>query len=108
MELDTPLNRAHLMVRQADRLVKQGKFQEAIQLQDRIVTELEAARSQSKDNKVTESLDLQIQHHIKQKLVIAQRRSKYTKDLRNLQIKMAKASVQDAGLQVRKQTSKCC
>jgi len=99
MELDTPLNRAHLMVRQADRLVKQGKFQEAIQLQDRIVTELEAARSHSKDNKVTESLGLQIQHHIKQKLVIAQRRSKYTKDLRNLQIKMAKASVQDAGLQ---------
>ena len=88
------------MVRQADRLAKQANFQEAIQLQDTIVTELEAARSHSKDNKVTESLDLQIQHHIKQKLVLAQRRSKYTKDLRNLQIRMAKASVQDAGLQV--------
>lgn len=87
------------MVRQADRLAKQANFQEAIQLQDTIVTELEAARSHSKDNKVTESLDLQIQHHIKQKLVLAQRRSKYTKDLRNLQIRMAKASVQDAGLQ---------
>ena len=52
---------------------------------------------------MTDSIELQIKHHIKQKVVITQRQSrceKYTKDLKNLQLKMAKANLQDAGLQV--------
>lgn len=105
MELSTNLNQAHFMVREAERLLKKGNFEEAIALQDKIVNLLELAKGDSKDNKVTESLNLQIKNHIKQKLVIAQRRcrcEKYTKDLHNLQLKMAKAGlqeIQDAGLQ---------
>lgn len=102
MELDTPLNRAHQAARQADRLLKKGKFEAAIQLQDTIVGLLELARQDSRDNKITESLEQQIKHHIKQKLVISQRQrrcEKYTKDLKNLQLKMAKANLQEAGLQ---------
>merc|ERR1712029_148625 len=101
MELETPLNKAHYLVREAERLLK-GKFGEAVKLQDKIVTLLESAKTDSRDNKVTESIELQIKHHIRQKVVIAQRQNrceKYTKDLKNLQIKMAKANLQDAGLQ---------
>lgn len=103
MELETPLNKAHYLVREAERLLKKGKFGEAVKLQDKIVTLLESAKTDSRDNKVTESIELQIKHHIRQKVVIAQRQNrceKYTKDLKNLQIKMAKANLQDAGLQV--------
>jgi len=102
MELGTPLNKAHFLVREAERLLKKGKFGEAVKLQDKIVTLLEAAKADSRDNKVTESIELQIKHHIRQKVVITQRQSrceKYTKDLKNLQLKMAKANLQDAGLQ---------
>lgn len=104
MELDTSLNQAHFFVREAERQLKRGKFEEALSLQDKIVTLLELAKKDSCDNKISESLDLQIKHHIKQKVVITQRQSrceKYTKDLKNLQIKMANANIQDAGLQVR-------
>ena len=62
-----------------------------------------SAKAESRDNKVRESIELQIKHHIRQKVVIAQRQSrceKYTKDLKNLQLKMAKANLLDAGLQV--------
>merc|ERR1712055_1184688 len=102
MELETPLNKAHFLVREAERLLKKGKFGEAVKLQDKIVTLLEAAKADSRDNKVTDSIELQIKHHIRQKVVITQRQSrceKYTKDLKNLQLKMAKANLQDAGLQ---------
>merc|ERR1712108_19266 len=102
MELETPLNKAHFLVREAERLLKKGKFGEAVKLQDKIVTLLEAAKADSRDNKATESIELQIKHHIRQKVVITQRQSrceKYTKDLKNLQLKMAKANLQDAGLQ---------
>lgn len=99
MELSTNLNQAHYLVREADRLLKRGKFDAALALQDRVVDLLELAKTDSKDNKVTESIDLQIRHHFKQKLVITQRREKYTKDLHNLQLRMAKANFQDAGLQ---------
>merc|ERR1711953_229397 len=81
-------------VREAERLLKKGKFAEAVKLQDKIVTLLESAKTDSRDNKVTESIELQIKHHIRQN-----RCEKYTKDLKNLQIKMAKANLQDAGLQ---------
>ena len=89
MELETPLNKAHFLVREAERLLKKGKFGEAVKLQDKIVTLLEAAKADSRDNKVTDSIELQIKHHIRQKVVITQRQSrceKYTKDLQNLQI----------------------
>ena len=99
MELSTPLNQAHYWVREADRQLRRGRFQEALGLQDKIVALLELAKAESKDNRISESLDLQIKHHIKQKLVIKSRGEKFSKDLRNLQIKMAKANLQDAGLQ---------
>lgn len=104
MELSTPLNRAHFLVREAERLLKKGKFEESIEHQDQIIVLLAEARDQSKvDNKVKESLDLQIKHHNKQKSVITRKQKqceKFTKDLKNLQIKMANANLQDAdGLQ---------
>ena len=92
------------MVRQAEKLVKTGKFEEAVSKQDRIVELLQVALGETSDNKVKESLQLQIKFHIKQKEVIGHRRKrceKYSKDLTNLQIKMAKANLAAAdGLQV--------
>jgi len=102
MEHKSPLNEAHFNARQAERLLKKGKFQEAISQQDKIVALLELAKADSTDNKVTESLDLQIEHHLKQKLIITQKQvrcQRFSKDLKNLQQKMAKANVEEAGLQ---------
>jgi DNA-binding protein H-NS len=64
------------------------------------------ALADTKDTKVAESLELQIQHHIKQKQILALRQSHYekiTKNLYNIQEKMAKNNLlQDAdNLQVR-------
>eukprot|EP00092_Neocalanus_flemingeri_P000824 GFUD01000877.1.p1 GENE.GFUD01000877.1~~GFUD01000877.1.p1 ORF type:complete len:239 (+),score=102.94 GFUD01000877.1:96-812(+) len=103
MELQTPLNQAHLLVRQAEKLVKTGKFEEAVSQQDRIVELLQLALRETTDNKVRESLELQVKFHTKQKEVIGYRQArceKYSKDLTNLQIKMAQANLAAAdGLQ---------
>merc|ERR1711892_1035821 len=97
------LNKAHFLVREAERHVKRGKFQEAIDLQDQIIELLDRAQLFARDNNVQDSLNLQIQHHHKQKHVIANKRKfyeKYLKDLKNLKIKMAKANMKNAdGLQ---------
>jgi len=105
MELNTPLNQAHFLVREAERFLKKGKFEEAIKHQDKIVALLtEAKEQQTVDNRVRESLTLQIQYHSKQKAVISHKQKrcdKFTKDLKNLHIKMAKANLDEAdgGLQ---------
>ena len=104
MELATPLNAAHFLVRQAEKWVKTGKFEEAIKQQDRVVELLQVALGETTDNKVRESLELQIKFHTKQKEVIGHRQKrweKYSKELTNLQIKMEKANLAAAdGLQV--------
>merc|ERR1719431_1288652 len=80
-------------------------FEEAIKHQDKIVALLtEAKEQQSVDNRVRESLTLQIEYHSKQKAVISHKQKrcdKFTKDLKNLHIKMAKANLDEAdgGLQ---------
>jgi len=103
MELATPLNAAHFLVRQAEKWVKTGKFEEAIRQQDRVVELLQVALGETTDNKVRESLELQIKFHTKQKEVIGHRQKrweKYSKELTNLQIKMEKANLAAAdGLQ---------
>merc|ERR1712126_66845 len=99
MELASNLNQAHYLAREAERLLKRKKFDAALALQDRIVDLLELAKADSTNNKVTQSIELQILHQLKQKLVITQKRDNYTKDLHNLHLRMAKASIQDAGLQ---------
>ena len=104
MEISTPLNQAHYLGRQADKLVKTGKFEEAVKLQDKIVELLQLALEEATDNKVKESLELQIKFHTKQKEVIGQRKrrcEKFNKELTNLKIKMEKANLAAAdGLQV--------
>jgi len=103
MEISTPLNQAHYVGRQADKLVKTGKFVEAVKLQDKIVELLQLALEEATDNKVKESLELQIKFHTKQKDVIGQRQrrcEKFNKELTNLKIKMEKANLAAAdGLQ---------
>jgi hypothetical protein len=58
------------------------------------------ALAESKDNKVVESLELQIQHHHKQKQIIGLRQARYekiTKNLHTIQQRMEKANIlQDA------------
>eukprot|EP00091_Calanus_sinicus_P016721 TRINITY_DN36229_c0_g1_i1.p1 TRINITY_DN36229_c0_g1~~TRINITY_DN36229_c0_g1_i1.p1 ORF type:complete len:238 (-),score=91.32 TRINITY_DN36229_c0_g1_i1:48-761(-) len=103
MELPTPLNQAHFLGRQADKLVKTGKFEEAVRLQDKIVEQLQLALEEATNNKVKESLELQVKFHNKQKDVIGQRQrrcEKFNKELANLKIKMEKANLAAAdGLQ---------
>ena len=104
MELATPLNKAHYLGRQAEKSVRTGKFEEAVNLQDRIVELLQEALEDATDNKVIESLELQIKFHRKQKDVIGHRKKrcdKFTKELTNLKRKMEKANLAAAdGLQV--------
>jgi len=103
MELSTPLNQAHFLGRQADKLVRTGKFEEAVSLQDKIIKCLQEALKETTNNKVIESLELQIKFHQKQKDVIGQRQKrceKFSKELKNLKIKMEKANLAAAdGLQ---------
>ena len=103
MELSTPLNQAHFLGRQADKLVRTGKFEEAVSLQDKIIECLQEALKETTNNKVIESLELQIKFHQKQKDVIGQRQKrceKFSKELKNLKIKMEKANLAAAdGLQ---------
>jgi len=103
MELATPLNKAHYLGRQAEKSVRTGKFEEAVNLQDRIVELLQEALEDATDNKVIESLELQIKFHRKQKDVIGHRKKrcdKFTKELTNLRRKMEKANLAAAdGLQ---------
>lgn len=70
MEFDSPLNRAHSNVRKSENLQKTGKFQEAIELQDKIVELLAEALEGARDNKIRESLILQIENHKQQKQVM--------------------------------------
>jgi len=102
MELDTPLNKAHSQVRKSEKLIRVGKFEEAISLQDRIVELLEEALLDAKDSNVRDSLHLQIEHHKKQKKLIAYKRASWEnlcQQLVNLQAKMSNASSSGDGLQ---------
>ena len=61
---------------------------------------LRLALADTKDNKVSESLELQIEHHTKQKRILALRHSHYdkiAKNLHNIQQRMEKTNLlQDA------------
>ena len=98
------MNEAHLLGRQADKLVKSGRWEEAVGLQDKIVEQLEKALVDVTDRGIIESLEQQIVFHGKQKERITQRRKrceKINKELVNLRIKMEKANLAAAdGLQV--------
>ena len=95
MEFDTPLNKAHCQVRKSEKLLKTGKFDEAIALQDRIVELLKEALEDANDAKVHESLVLQIEYHTKQKQLIGHKQASwehFCKQLANLQVKMSNVS----------------
>ena len=95
MEFETPLNKAHCQVRKSEKLLKTGKFDEAIALQDRIVELLTEALADAKDSKVHESLVLQIEYHTKQKQLIGHKQASwehFCKQLANLQVKMSNVS----------------
>ena len=66
---------------------------------------LRIALEECADNKIAESINLQIQFHIKQQQIIRIKQInyyKFTKNLENLQIRMQKANIQEAdALQVR-------
>jgi len=98
MEIESDLNRAHKLSRQAEKLIKKGKYQEAIETHQQIVHYLEIALSECKDSKIETSLRLQLEHHSKQKQVInlkEARINKLTKNLQNLHLRMETAAEQE-------------
>jgi len=100
MEFDSPLNRAHSNVRKSEKLQKTGKFLEAIELQDKIVELLAESLSDAKDEKIRESLSLQIENHKRQKQVIFYKQARWDKlcqQLANIQVKMSNVSASGSG-----------
>jgi len=100
MEFDTPLNQAHSKVRKSEKLLRSGKFEEAILLQDRIVELLTEALEDATDPKIRESLKLQIEHHNKQKKIISYKQASWEhicQQLANLQVKMSNVSASGSG-----------
>ena len=100
MEFDSPLNRAHSNVRKSEKLQKTGKFLEAIELQDKIVELLAESLSDAKDEKIRESLSLQIENHKRQKQLIFYKQARWDKlcqQLANIQIKMSNVSASGSG-----------
>ena len=100
MEFDSPLNRAHSNVRKSEKLQKTGKFQEAIELQDKIVELLAESLEGTRDKKIRESLILQIENHKQQKQVIFYKQARWDKlcqQLNNLQVKMSNVSASGSG-----------
>ena len=100
MEFKTPLNAAHSNVRKSEKLLKSGKFEEAISLQDRIVELLSEALTETSDASVRESLRLQVAHHEKQKLLISHKQASwenFCQQLANLQTKMSNVSASGSG-----------
>jgi len=98
MEIESNLNTAHRLSRQAEKLIKKGKYQEAIDVHQQIVHYLQIALSECKDRKIETSLRLQLEHHSKQKEVInlkEARINKLTKNLQNLHLRMETAAEQE-------------
>ena len=100
MEFDSPLNQAHRNVRKSEKLQKTGKFQEAIDLQDKIVDLLAESLEGVRDEKIRESISLQIENHKQQKQVIFYKQARWDKlcqQLNNLQVKMSNVSASGSG-----------
>jgi len=95
MEFSSDLNTAHLLSRSSDRLLKKFKFADAVEQQDQVISSLTSALVGCKDEKIRQSIELQIQFHTKQKTLISIKKNKFKKDLRNLQIKMAATGLKD-------------
>jgi len=99
MEISSELNTAHRLARQADKLVKQGKHQQAIDVQVQVVEALRSALKECEDKKVSDCINLQIQYHQREQQVIKLQEARFqkiTKNLQNLQKRMENASLQDA------------
>ena len=106
MEFDTPLNKAHVNVRKSEKLLKSGRFEEAKELQDQIVNLLKEALEDAKEQKIKESLELQIEYHCQQKQIIAYKKTSWERlcqQLTDLQVKMNNESnsTSGVGLQVK-------
>jgi len=98
MELPSHLNSAHRESRTADKLIRQGKHQQAIDAQQVVIQHLQAALLECQDSKVSESLRLQIEHHHKQEQVIRYRQARInniTRNIAELQKRMENATSQD-------------
>ena len=70
MEFQTPLNQAHSQVRKAENFLKTRKFDEAVELQDKIVELLREALAEARNAGLETSIRAQIDFHLKQKEVI--------------------------------------
>ena len=70
MEFQTPLNQAHSQVRKAENFLKTRKFDEAVELQDKIVELLREALAEARNAGLETSIRAQIEFHLKQKEVI--------------------------------------
>ena len=100
MEFQTPLNQAHSYVRRAEKFFKTRKFDEAIELQDKIVELLSEALSEARDPKLEESIRAQIEFHSKQKEVIrvkAVNWEEFCRAVAALQIRMSNISGDGSG-----------
>ena len=100
MEFQTPLNQAHAQVRKAEKFLKTRKFDEAVELQDRIVELLEEALLETRDCKLEESIRAQIESHSKQKELIRVKQAsweEFCRQVANLQIRMSNISGDGSG-----------
>ncbi|XP_055644165.1 nuclear receptor-binding factor 2-like [Toxorhynchites rutilus septentrionalis] len=84
----TPLNTAHFYARQADKLTKQKRFDDAIVSHRNAATNLEEAIRLIPKQTVTavgiESLQLQLRHHLAQIKVLPIRKEIYLRELERL------------------------
>ena len=100
MEFQTPLNQAHAKVRKAEKFLKTRKFDEAVELQDRIVELLQEALLEARDCKLEESIKAQIELHSKQKELIRVKQAsweEFCRQVANLQIRMSNISGDGSG-----------
>ncbi|XP_013383158.1 nuclear receptor-binding factor 2 [Lingula anatina] len=74
--MDSPLNKAHRQERKAEALLRSGKFDEAVECHQQAAEYLLKAQSLTRVEKALESLQLQHDHHIKQKAVIRAKQRK--------------------------------
>lgn len=75
--MDTPLNLAHQQQRKADSFLKLGKYDESISCHQKATDLLKEALMQTSSEKARESLELQLNYHIRQQAVVRHRQHQY-------------------------------
>ncbi|XP_023218927.1 nuclear receptor-binding factor 2-like [Centruroides sculpturatus] len=75
--MDTPLNLAHQQQRKADSFLKLGKFDESVACHQKATDLLKEALLQTNSEKAKESLELQLNYHVRQQAVVRHRQHQY-------------------------------